>query len=99
MKIENLSQLKRALKDRHKFQIIEHRNCPNFIGDVREVNVMQTNGIYSRSALNPHSTLNSQNQGKGSWLDFGEAKEWTFTGDLCSFAGVWTIKVLDEKSV
>lgn len=98
MQIKNLSQLKRVLNDRHMFQIIEHKNCPQYIGDVREVNIMQTNGMYSRSVLNLFSDTIPANNGKGTWLPFGKASDWTFTGDLCTLKDTWTIKVLDKRS-
>lgn len=99
MQIKNLSQLKRALSDRHKFQIIEHKNRPEWIGDIREVNIMQTNAMYTYSVKDQFKSINSLNQGKGSRLDFGKAKDWMFAGGLCTLAGIWTIKVLDERGI
>ena len=99
MQIKNLSQLKRALNDHHKFQIIEHKNRPEWIGDIREVNIMQTNAMYTYSVKGQFKGINSLNHGMGSRLDFGKAKDWTFTSGLCTLLGVWTIKVLDERSM
>ena len=44
--IKNLSQLKKTLQKGVKFKINDHQK-PNLIGQVREVNVVQTNSLYT----------------------------------------------------
>lgn len=101
MKIQNLSQLKRALTEGAEFQIIEHFKKPEQSGQIRVVSKVQTNGIYSKVKDNPKHEVNQYNNGKGSWVKFGKASEWTFTEavgveNLCTRAGVWTITVIDK---
>ena len=76
--IKNLSQLKKALVKGARFQIIEHFIFPERNGEIREVNVVQTNGIYTIIPDEPDSRITKANRGKGSWLGFGKASDWTF---------------------
>ena len=78
MEIQNLSQLKKALKEKHLFVIASHKNFPERIGEVRYINKLQTNGFYSKVKDNPASTVNIANRGLGSWLEYGKAINWTF---------------------
>ena len=82
MEIKNLSQLKKALKD-HPFEIIQHCK-PDYVGQVRIAQKMQSNGLYSGIYNNPEHEISKANDGKGSWLDFGKAAEWKFEGSLCT---------------
>lgn len=101
LKIRNLSQLKRALHEGAEFQIVEHFNKPEHTGEIRVVNKAQTNGIYTSIKGNPNHAVSKCNHGLGSWMEFGKAAEWTFTeavgvDNLCTYAGVWTITVIDK---
>lgn len=101
VKIENLSQLKKALTPGTKFQIVEHFIRPEHNGEIRTVTKLQTNAIYSNIPEQPDNKINSTNNGLGYWFEFGKAKEWTFTETaggawLCTQAGVFTIAVLKE---
>lgn len=105
MEIKNLSQLKRAFAEHHDFEIVEHFLKPEMTGQVRRVNVLQTNGMYTHvvggASASSASTINGWNDGKGSWLGFGKASDWCFCDGLCTQLQpkmerkVWTIRVLD----
>ena len=64
MLITNLSQLKRALKEKHVFEIIEHCIKPEHTGEKRVVQVMQTNGMYSGIYGDPQHPISNLNYGK-----------------------------------
>ena len=103
MKIANLSQLKKAFAAGHDFEIIEHYVRPEQSGQIRRVNVLQTNGMYTHVINGDEETkrtFSNCNYGKGSWCEFGKASDWTFCDDLCTFSirgrKVWTIRVLDN---
>ena len=64
MEIKNLSQLKKALQKGRKFEVVEHYIKPDMTG-IREVNVVQTNGIYSKFPNKPSDAKeNTCNGGK-----------------------------------
>ena len=103
MIVKNLSQLKKALADGCEFQIIKHYIKPEHTGEVRKVKKMQTNGMYSVVTNNDNSVVNTWNDGKGSWIDFGKAKDWNFGEDgVITFSPifkgeprpVWAIKLI-----
>ena len=105
MKIANLSQLKRAFAAGHDFEIVEQYIKPEHTGEIRRVNVLQTNGMYTHvvgGKLDNAEMVNAWNYGKGSWIDFGKAGDWTFCDDLCTFAfrgrKIWTIRILDSAA-
>lgn len=83
MKIENLNQLKKAMVSGARFQIVGHCR-PSEIGQLREVNIAQTVGIYSILADSPDAEMNQSNGGKGVYLGWGKATEWSFSDGLCS---------------
>ena len=98
MNIKNLSELKRALST-HPFEIVEHFIKPDYTGQTRIVQVMQTNGMYSGIYNEPDAEISKQNYGKGSWIAFGKASDWTFFHGLChqkhNGKSIWTIRVLE----
>lgn len=67
MKIENLSQLKKALKNANSIQIVDHCRKDN-IGQTHKIGRVQTQSF-------SHYDDNSQEV----WCDFGKSAEWTFT--------------------
>jgi hypothetical protein len=81
MIVKNLSQLKKAISAKTPFRIVEHYIKPEFSGQVRLPNVIQTNGFYSVEDGKPDSKVSQANYGKGYWLDYGKASEWTFDGE------------------
>lgn len=96
--ITNLSQFKKAMKAGQKFQIIEHFNFPERNGEIRQPNVVQTNGMYTTIPDNPDSNVTKANNGRGSWIAFGKASDWTFTNGVIqqSFSGkpIWTLRMI-----
>ena len=105
MKIANLSQLKKALAAGHNFEIVEHFVRPEQSGQIRSVNILQTNGMYTYLENGDEfdtRAFRCYNMGKGSWCEFGKASDWDFRGDLCTFSirghKVWTIRVLDNAA-
>lgn len=99
MEIKNLSQFKKAMKNGCTFKIVEHFIKPDYVGQVRCVQVLQTNGMYTGIAGQPTAEVSRQNRGRGSWIEFGKASDWIFEDGLCKqfFNGnpVWTLKVME----
>ena len=81
--ISNLSQLKKAFGSKAKFKIVDHHKAER-IGQIRQANVIQTNGFYSIIPSEPNSEVTLCNGGKGTWLDYGKASFWEFEDGLCS---------------
>lgn len=85
MEIKNLTQLKRTIKDGHKFVIRKHYIHPKYEGQVRKPNVVQTNGFYSIEDGKPDSEVTLSNNGKGCWLKYGKASDWKFENGICKY--------------
>lgn len=83
--VKNLSQLKKALVLGARFDIVEHFNKPEWTGQKRVVKTVQTNGIYSAIAGEPDSPLSNSNYGKGIWLAFDKASNWTFDNGIATY--------------
>ncbi len=83
MEIKNLSQLKRAIKEGHKFIIRKHYIKPEYEGQIRKPNIVQTNGFYNIEYEKPDSKITLANNGKGSWIEYGKASDWKFENGLC----------------
>lgn len=94
MEIKNLSQLKRAIKEGRKFIIRKHYIRPEYKGQIRKPNVIQTNGFYSIEDEKPESTVTLANNGKGSWIEYGKASDWRFENGLCKQSNVWEIEFM-----
>ena len=96
--IKNLNQFKKAMVKGARFQVIEHFNFPERNGEIREVNVVQTNGIYTIIPDEPDSKITKANNGKGSWFAFGKANDWKFCNGVihqsCSGNPIWTIRMI-----
>lgn len=85
MEVRNLSQMKRLLKKGAKFRVVNHNIHPNYTGQERIVNVVQTNGIYSQVLTGDNKEIyNAFNEGKGIWMTFGKATEWKIENNLCT---------------
>ena len=82
--IENLNQLKKALVEGARFNIVDHKRKPEFIGQKRVVQATQTNAIYSGIAGYPEHELSRCNGGKGLFMQFLKAKNWDFDNGLCT---------------
>lgn len=82
MIIKNLTQLKRAIEARTPFLIVKHYVHPEFTGQVRVANVVQTNCFYSVVMHDKDNEINYWNGGKGIRMPYGKAREnWMFDGD------------------
>lgn len=100
--VQNLSQFKKAMKAGYRFQIVEHFNFPERNGEIRQANVIQTNGMYTVIPNEPDSKISKANNGKGSWVEFGKASDYTFANGLIqqSFYGrpMWTLRILEKEA-
>ena len=93
--IKNLSQLKKAIEEKRRFEIVNHYIKPEHIGQIRKPNIVQTNGFYSVMDEQPEHEISKANYGKGCWLDYGKASEWKFEDGICKFKNVLDIKFID----
>lgn len=84
MEIKNLSQMKKAIAAKTPFTIIKHYLHPECDGQVRVPNVVQTNGFYSVEKDKPDSPVSVANDGKGYWIGYGKASDWSFAEGLCT---------------
>ena len=71
--IKNLSQLKKSLKVGTRFQITGHCRL-EYIGQLREVTVANTQGFYSVLPNEPDSKTSKCNGGRGSVLWWRDRK-------------------------
>lgn len=74
--INNLSQLKKAMKKGAKFRILDHTR-PECIGEIRTVGAVQTNRFYSYVDDPNHKTYLA-NGGKGLGCDYRKASDYEF---------------------
>ena len=81
--IKNLSQLKKSLKVGTRFQITGHCR-PEYIGQLREVTVANTQGFYSILPNEPDNKTSKCNGGRGSVLWWSKAPFWNFSDGVCS---------------
>lgn len=97
--ISNLAQLKKAVGEKRPFKILKHYVKPEYTGQVRTPNKVQSNGFYSIIADDLAHCVSLANGCKGSWIEFGKASDWTFQNGVCkqSFRGgeIWEIQFLD----
>ena len=82
--VTNLSQLKKALVKGARFEMVEHFLKPEYTGQKRVVQVVQTNAIYSGILGEPENPLSVCNYGKGLFMQFGKASDWKFDNGLCT---------------
>lgn len=84
MEIKNLSQLKKAIAAKTPFTITRHFIRPECDGQKRVPNAIQTNGFYSIVKDDPDHPISKSNGGKGFWLAYGKATDWTFQDGACT---------------
>lgn len=103
MTIQNLSQLKKAINAKTPFVIVKHYIHPQYTGQKRVPHVLQTNAFYSIAVDdNPKyddngnplvSELvlrtNLSNCGKGVYMPYGKASDWSFDGELITAYKRW----------
>ena len=63
--IQNLSQLKRAINEKKRFEIVRHFKHPAFAGQIRKPNKLQTNAFYSVVDGQPEHEVSKANGGIG----------------------------------
>lgn len=97
--VRNLSQLKRKINSGARFKILEHYVKPDFNGQVRKPNIVQTNGFYSIVDGEPDNAVTLANDGKGYISWYGKASDWVFTDEYCEFSyrgkKIWKIAFID----
>lgn len=102
--IKNLSQLKKAINNGASFKIIEHYIHPEYTGQIRKPNIIQTNGFYSIVPNDPKNEVTEANNGKGSWFEYGKVSDWKFENGICynfrTLKGyptekVWAIEIIE----
>lgn len=81
--IENLAQLKRAVKVNSRFEIIEHRRA-DFVGQIRVVTAVNTVGCYSIVEGDPEHEVSRANNGLGYSLSWVKAAYWKFHDGICT---------------
>ena len=81
--IKNLNQLKKAMKENPRFQIIAHcrKEC---IGEIRQVTQANTTGFYSAVAGDPKNWTRTANRGLGLILWWNRAPFWSFQNGVYS---------------
>ncbi|RFZ77485.1 hypothetical protein DS742_18195 [Lacrimispora amygdalina] len=80
--IKNLNQLKKSLKAGTRFQITAHCHT-EYVGQVREVTLANTQGFYSVIPDAPDHKVTKSNGGKGSVLWWSKAPFWDFSDGIC----------------
>lgn len=95
--IKNFADLKRAIQAKTPFLIVEHYTRPEFSQKIRIPTVVLSRGFYSIVKDSPDATETLANNGKGIWMEFGKAGDWTFDGEFCemSFQGRKLIVITD----
>lgn len=98
MEIRNMSQFKKVIEQGQCFRILKHHIHPELEGQVRKPNVIQTNGFYSIVPGEPDNPVSNANGGKGYWLNYGKASDWSFNNGTCKMRcqgkDIWEISFL-----
>lgn len=81
--IQNLSQLKKALKAKARFRIIAHCR-PEYVGQLRQITLANTQRFYSIQPDKLDSKCSTANGGRGSVLWWSKAPFWEFKENVCS---------------
>ena len=89
IKVQNVSQLKKALQVGAEYRVVSHRIHPEYVGHIRVVNKVQTNCVYSKIKDQPDHEYSLFNHGLGVRTDFEKLSCYEF-GD--------TVKVYLDKS-
>ena len=81
--IKNLNQLKRTLRPGTRMEVTGHCR-PGCIGQLREITLANTQGVYTKILNPPDSRINAANDGRGSMMWWGAASTWSFENGVCS---------------
>lgn len=101
---KKFKSIKKALLEGKAFEVVEHFNFPIRNGEIRKVNIMQSNGCYTHIVNNrdDKDKFNASNNNKGSWIEFGKASNYIFSEnlitqycDLDKKCPIWTIRVME----
>lgn len=102
MKINNLTHLKQVLQPGAKFKVLQHTKH-DMAGLTREVNIKQSNAIYTRISGQPDHKLSKCNGGKGLRMDFEKASCYAFGDTVRMYANpgenslIFEIEVLESE--
>lgn len=81
--IKNLSQLKKVMAGKPRFEITGH--ClSEYVGQVRQVTQANTVAFYSVMDGNPDHKISRANNGFGSQMMWSKAPFWVFRDGICS---------------
>lgn len=81
MKIKNLSQLKKVMQTGTLIKVHQHAVHPDYEGQLRVVNKVQTNCTYQKLYQQPDADFSTCNGGRGNRMDFGAAINYRFGDD------------------
>ena len=81
--IKNLNQLKKALKNCPRLEIVGHCR-PECIGQIRRVSLTNTRNFYTVMDDQPEHSISRANGGEGFSLSWGKAGAWGFEDGICS---------------
>ena len=78
VEVKNLSHLKKLLHIGAVFKTVSHAYHPDYVGLLRVVTAVQTNGVYSKIKDQPNHFCSNCNHGKGLFTDFEKASRYIF---------------------
>lgn len=78
MRIKNLSQLKKAMQPGVLVKVYQHFVHPDYAGQLRVINKVQTNCTYQKLYQQPEDKFSTYNGGRGNRMDFGAANDYRF---------------------
>lgn len=81
MIIKNLSQLKKAMQPGMLVKVHQHAVHPDYAGQLRVVNKVQTNCTYQKLDQQPEAKFSTCNGGRGNRMDYGAAINYRFEDD------------------
>ena len=84
--IENLTQLKKVMKQGTQFEVIAHWRA-DYVGQIRKVTFANKHGFFSIVVSDPTHRINKGNGGKGPALGWNEVSAWSFQDGICSAYG------------
>lgn len=79
--VKNLAQLKRLLRPGAQFKILAH-DRPECVGQIREVNIANTVGVYTFIPGQPETK--NMNRGRGRFMQWGKSCDWEFGDEKCT---------------
>lgn len=81
--IQNLSQLKRAIHNNSRLEIVGHWR-KDFVGQVRQITHSSSSAFYSLPLGLSSEEKRHLNEGKGYIMWWGKASAWKFENGVCS---------------